>query len=300
VVGRFGGEEFVVFLMGHTKETAFDFAENLRQDLAGYIHIVNSFRIRITVSIGVSDSEGASQMFDRVLTEADQALYAAKNKGRNKTIIWEENMAPLQSRYKNFRTTVGAPASYAENISTQVLRGLLQMLYLRDYETEAHTIRVSEMTIKLAQKLEFTEEQLEGVKVGALLHDIGKIAIPDRILFKQGGLTDAEWAVMRRHPQYAHDLISSISFFQDAVDIPYCHHEYWNGQGYPRGLREEEIPLAARIFTIVDVWDALSSDRPYREAWQTGKIRIFLQEKSGVMFDPTLVPLFLENLDQPS
>jgi response regulator RpfG family c-di-GMP phosphodiesterase len=84
------------------------------------------------------------------------------------------------------------------------------------------------------------------------------------------------------------------------VDIPYCHHEYWNGQGYPRGLREEEIPLAARIFTIVDVWDALSSDRPYREAWQTGEIRIFLREKSGVMFDPTLVPLFLENLDQPS
>jgi diguanylate cyclase (GGDEF)-like protein/putative nucleotidyltransferase with HDIG domain len=297
-VGRFGGEEFVVFLMDHTKEAAFDFAENLRQDLAGYFHIVSSFRIRITVSIGVSGSEGASHVFDRILTEADQALYAAKNNGRNKTTIWEESAAPPQSGYKNFRTTVSTPATHAENISTQVLRGLLQMLYLRDYETEAHTIRVSEMTLKLAQKLEFTGEQLERVQVGALLHDIGKIGVPDRILFKQGGLTDAEWAVMKRHPQYAYDLISSISFFQGAVDIPYCHHEYWNGQGYPRGLREEEIPLAARIFSIVDVWDALSSDRPYRAAWQTGEIRNFLREKSGAMFDPALVPLFLEALDQ--
>ena len=124
-----------------------------------------------------------------------------------------------------------------------------------------------------------------------------KIAIPDNILQKQGKLTDPEWEIMQKHPQYAFDLISPISYFWHAVDIPYCHHEHWDGSGYPRGLRGEEIPLSARIFTIVDVWDALSSDRPYRAAWNADAVKVFLIENSGVLFDPTLIPLFLEILD---
>lgn len=297
VLGRFGGEEFVIFLMDISKPAALEFAEDLRQDLASFFHVINWFQIRITVSIGISYGEGASHIFDRVLTEADQALYTAKNKGRNKTVIWNENMALSPLGHKNIRAIVSAPVNHTENISTQILQGLLRMLYMRDYETEAHTVRVSEMTLKLAKRLELPDEELEGIQIGALLHDIGKIAIPDKILFKQGKLTDAEWTIMKRHPQYAFDLISSIPLFQHAADIPYCHHEYWNGQGYPRGLKENEIPLAARIFTIVDVWDALSSDRPYRVAWASEEVRDFLKEKSGVLFDPALIPLFLEILD---
>jgi putative nucleotidyltransferase with HDIG domain len=171
------------------------------------------------------------------------------------------------------------------------------MLYLRDHETEAHTMRVAEIAVKLAKKVGVPEEDLEGIRIGALLHDIGKIAIPDNILLKPGKLTEAEQAIMQRHAQYAFDLISPISYFQHALEIPYCHHEHWNGQGYPRGLREEEIPLAARIFTIVDVWDALSSDRPYRAAWKVDDIKDFLIKKSGILFDPTITPLFLEILD---
>lgn len=297
VLGRFGGEEFVVFLMNTSQSEAFDFAEGLRQDLASFFHVINWFQIRVTVSIGISHAEGASRIFDRVLTEADQALYVAKNKGRNKTAMWDESMTPLPSGQKNFRATAGGSANLAENFSTQTLHGLLRMLYLRDYETEAHTVRVCEMTLKLAEKQGISAEDLEGIHIGSLLHDIGKIAIPDKILLKQEELTGAEWAIMKQHPQYAYDLISSISFFQHAVDIPYCHHEHWNGRGYPRGLRGEEIPLAARIFTIVDVWDALSSDRPYRAAWKPEEVRDYLTKNSGVLFDPTLLPLFLELID---
>jgi HD-GYP domain-containing protein (c-di-GMP phosphodiesterase class II) len=144
------------------------------------------------------------------------------------------------------------------------------------------------------------EEAYEGIRIGALLHDVGKIAIPDGILFKQGELTDAEWAIMQKHPQYAHDLISPILYFEHALDIPYCHHEHWDGTGYPRGLKGEEIPLIARIFSIVDVWDALSSDRPYRAAWEENDVRDFLEKQAGILFDPVLVPLFLESLDRLS
>jgi len=149
----------------------------------------------------------------------------------------------------------------------------------------------------LAEKVGVPEEKYDGIRIGSLLHDIGKIAIPDEILFKRGKLAEAEKAVMQKHPQYARDLISPLLYFEHALDIPYCHHEHWDGTGYPRGLREEEIPLTARIFSIVDVWDALSSDRPYRAAWKENKVREFLIKQTGILFDPSLVPLFLESLD---
>jgi putative nucleotidyltransferase with HDIG domain len=232
-----------------------------------------------------------------VLKEADQAAYAAKNMGRNKVMIWRENLDQAQNRPVMVRTTISQPGNPMGQILDQTLDGLLRMLYLRDYETEAHTMRVSEMALYLAEKIGVPEEVYDGIRIGSLLHDIGKIAIPDKILFKQGKLTDAEWAIMQKHPQYAYELISPILYFKHALDIPYCHHEHWDGTGYPRGLLEEEIPLTARIFSIVDVWDALSSDRPYRAAWKQNEVRDYLAAKSGILFDPSLVPLFLESLD---
>jgi response regulator RpfG family c-di-GMP phosphodiesterase len=138
------------------------------------------------------------------------------------------------------------------------------------------------------------EEEIGHVQRGALLHDIGKLGIPDSILHKPGPLDEQEWALMRKHPVYAYEWLSPIAYLQPALDIPYCHHEKWDGSGYPRGLKGEEIPLAARIFALVDVWDALRSDRPYRSAWPEEKVRDHIRSQSGSHFDPSLVELFLE------
>jgi HD-GYP domain-containing protein (c-di-GMP phosphodiesterase class II) len=142
----------------------------------------------------------------------------------------------------------------------------------------------------------FSEEALVHVRRGALLHDIGKMGIPDSILLKPGPLTDDEWVIMRKHPVYAYELLMPIPFLRSALDIPYCHHEKWDGTGYPRGLKGETIPLAARLFAVVDVWDALRSDRPYRPAWPEEKVRDYLHRQSGLHFDPEAVETFLTAL----
>jgi diguanylate cyclase (GGDEF)-like protein/putative nucleotidyltransferase with HDIG domain len=300
VIGRFGGEEYVVFLEAVSSKIALEVAESIRQEIAGYFHTVSGFKIRVTVSIGVSHSRGAKRTFDRLITEADQAVYVAKNKGRNKVAEWHPNYGQFPKNHMTFRTEVSSAEESTAGISSQTLQGLLRMLYLRDYETEAHTMRVSKKAIELAKAVGLEPEQIEKIEVGAFLHDLGKIAIPDEILFKSDLLTEDERKIMQKHPQYAYDLLAPISFFKDVLDIPYCHHEQWNGKGYPRGLQEDEIPLAARIFSIVDVWDALSSDRPYRPALEQEEIKQFIAEKSGVLFDPSLVPIFIHLLeDEP-
>jgi putative two-component system response regulator len=150
------------------------------------------------------------------------------------------------------------------------LEGWSKALDLRDRETEGHTRRVTELTLALCRRVGIPEEELVHVRRGALLHDIGKLGVPDQILLKPAALSEDEWVVMRRHPEYAHAMIEPIAFLRPALPIPLCHHERWDGQGYPRGLRGEEIPLVARLFAVVDVWDALRSDRPYRPAWPRG------------------------------
>jgi putative nucleotidyltransferase with HDIG domain len=167
---------------------------------------------------------------------------------------------------------------------------------LRDREMEGHAERVAEITLTLAKKVGIPEEQLVHMRRGALLHDIGKMAISDNVLYKVGSFTPHEWEIMRRHPEYAYQLLYPIAYLRPAIDIPYCHHERWDGKGYPRGLKGEEIPLAARIFTIIDVWDALRSDRPYRKGWSTEKVSEYIRLGSGTMFDPSIVNVFLEQV----
>jgi putative nucleotidyltransferase with HDIG domain len=173
------------------------------------------------------------------------------------------------------------------------LEGWSQALDLRDEETEGHTRRVTAITERLARAMGQKEADLVHIRRGALLHDIGKMGIPDAILLKPGPLTDEEWEIMRKHPVYAYELLSPISFLRPALDIPYCHHEKWDGTGYPRGLKGEQIPLAARIFAVVDVWDALRSDRPYRKAWPENRIREHIRTLAGTHFDPKVVEAFL-------
>lgn len=178
------------------------------------------------------------------------------------------------------------------------IEGWAKALEMRDDETEGHTRRVTEMTTRLARALGISTERLPHIRRGAMLHDIGKIAIPDSILLKPGPLDDDEWAVMRQHPQYAVDLLSPVKFLRPALDIPEFHHERWDGSGYPCGLKGRQIPIAARIFAVVDVWDALRSDRPYREAWPEDKVRAYLREQAGIQFDSEVTGVFLKVLDE--
>jgi PAS domain S-box-containing protein/putative nucleotidyltransferase with HDIG domain len=174
------------------------------------------------------------------------------------------------------------------------IEGWSRALDLRDKETEGHTQRVTELTLKLARAMGLTNSDLVHIRRGALLHDIGKMGVPDGILLKEGPLTEEEWKIMRQHPRFAYEMLSPIDYLRPALDIPYCHHEKWDGSGYPRGLKGEEIPLAARLFAVVDVYDALTSDRPYRPAWPKEKTLEYIRQQSGSHFDPQVVETFME------
>jgi putative nucleotidyltransferase with HDIG domain len=177
------------------------------------------------------------------------------------------------------------------------LGGWARALEVRDQDTEGHSRRVSELTLELAREFGITGTELEQVQRGALLHDIGKIGIPDNILHKPGPLSEDEWNIMRKHPEYAYRLLAPIQFLTPALEIPYCHHERWNGTGYPRQLSGEQIPLAARVFAIADVWDALRSDRSYRKAWSEERARDYIASNAGVQFDPKAVEVFLRGVE---
>jgi HD-GYP domain-containing protein (c-di-GMP phosphodiesterase class II) len=176
----------------------------------------------------------------------------------------------------------------------KTIEGWSRALDLRDKETEDHTRRVTEMTVKLARQMGIPEPDLIHIQRGAVLHDIGKVSISDSILLKAGPLSEEEWRIMRRHPLIAMELLAPIAYLAPALAIPRSHHERWEGGGYPDGLTGDQIPLAARIFTIVDVYDALTSDRPYRRAWSQAETIEFIRAQAGKQFDPNIVPVFID------
>ncbi len=182
----------------------------------------------------------------------------------------------------------------------KTIEGWSRALDLRDKETEGHSRRVAEMIFKLASRMGITQSELVHIRRGAMLHDIGKVAIPDSILLKAGPLSDEEWNIMRRHPQIAVELLASISHLEPALAIPRSHHEKWNGTGYPDNLAGKNIPLAARLFAVVDVYDALTSDRPYRRAWSQVDTMKYIRDQSGVYFDPHIVSAFIEMMNANS
>jgi putative nucleotidyltransferase with HDIG domain len=234
-------------------------------------------------------------------------------KGQVKGVLEIFNRQPIASEpeWLDFLETLAGRAAIAiDNISLfdslqrsnvelmlaydATIEGWARALELRDRETKGHSQRVTEMTLQLASVLGLTEVELEHTRRGTLLHDIGKMGIPDQILNKPGPLTDQEWEIMRQHPVYAYNMLTPIAFLRPALDIPYCHHEKWDGSGYPRGLSGEQIPLTARIFAVVDVWDALRSDRPYRSAWPEQKALDYIKGEAGKHFDPQVVKEFLK------
>ena len=172
--------------------------------------------------------------------------------------------------------------------------GWSRALELRDAETHGHANRLVDLALKLARKMGVPDDNLVSFRRGVLLHDIGKMGVPDSILLKPGPLTEEEWQVMRMHPIYANELLTSVAYLKPVAEVPFCHHERWNGSGYPRGLKGDEIPLTARLFSVIDIWDALTTDRPYRRAWSKEKTVAYLQEQAGSLLDPQAVDAFIQ------
>lgn len=261
------------------------------------------------------DREIVSDLFFRNSSEGKINTVAFRAVHKNGELIWLETssraiMDPKTSKTievqtasrditerKNAEKELQTAHDNLQAAYEKTIEGWVRALDLRDRETEGHTQRVTELTLKVARTLGYSGEELSHIRRGALLHDMGKIAIPDEILQKPGPLTEEEWKVMRRHPEYANNMLAAISYLHPALDIPLYHHERWDGSGYPRGLKGEAIPKIARLFAIIDVWDALSSDRPYRKKLPRADVITYLKENSDHLFDPNLVEVFLSVIE---
>ncbi|HEY3248984.1 MAG TPA: HD domain-containing phosphohydrolase [bacterium] len=269
---------------------------------------------RLVHSIGAATLAADTSRPNLVMEEEFESYYAlpliAKGKVRGVLEVFHRTPAEHDGDWMDFLHTIAGQTAIAidssrlfgdlQNTNEDLrqaydltIEGWSRALELRDRETQGHTARVAELTLRLAQTVGVTGADLEHLRRGALLHDIGKMGIPDSILLKSGPLTAEEWDIMRQHPTHAYELLNPIAFLRPALDIPYSHHEKWNGTGYPRGLHGEAIPVAARIFAAVDVWDALRSVRPYRPPWTAECARSYITSESGSQFDPQVVQAFL-------
>jgi putative nucleotidyltransferase with HDIG domain len=246
----------------------------LKNDLIGVIYVDNRAHAGIF-------RDGDLALIDAFANQAAVAIHNAR-------LFEDLKKSNFQLEAANLELEIAYEAT---------LNGWVRALDLRDKETEGHTQRVTVLTERLARVMGVEGVDLVHVTRGALLHDIGKMAIPDGILLKPGQLTDDERILIQKHPVYAYEMLSPIEFLRPALDIPYCHHEKWDGTGYPRGLRGEDIPFSARIFPIIDVWDALTSDRPYRKGMPQNVVFQHIQADSGKHFDPRVVNAFMEMSD---
>lgn len=269
----------------HVKDLKKNSEEFSRRDLLTDEEFVTYFGVPLTAK---GEVKGVLEIFNRSSLHVDMDWLDFLDSLSWQTAIAIDNALLFE---KIQRSNFDLELAYNATIE-----GWSHALDLRDRETEGHTQRVTEATINLARLMGITDSQIVHVRRGSLLHDIGKMGVPDIILLKPGPLTEDEWEIMRRHPQLAFDLLTPISYLKPALDIPYCHHEKWDGTGYPRGLKGEQIPLAARIFAVADVWDALTSDRPYRQAWSSSKAMEYVRENSGTHFDPQVVEIFLREI----
>lgn len=256
----------------------------------------------------------SSQLANMVDREGFQSAYVVPliTKGEVKGVLqvfFREKFVPNKSWFEMLEIFAGQAAIAVDNATLfeglqrkniellqahyETIEGWSHAMDLRDRETEGHTERVTQLTIEFARMQGVQEDQLLYIRYGALLHDMGKLGVPDEVLLKPGPLTGDEWTIMRRHPEFAYEMLKDIKFLRPALDIPRYHHEKWDGTGYPHGLNGQEIPLPARMFALVDVWDALTSDRPYRNAWEPERVIQYIRDNSGKQFDPNLVEPFI-------
>ncbi len=278
IVGRVALEGRLFFVENIRQSTEFTRVEFIREEgIVSYIALP---------LIAKGQLKGVIEIFNRKPLELELELFNFLEMVAQQAAIAIDNLQLFQNLQ---RSNIELMLAYDTTIE-----GWSYAMDLRDKDSGGHSKRVTEMTLTLARELGVKEEELIHIKRGALLHDIGKLGVPDAILLKPDKLTDEEWLLMRKHQVYAYEMLTHIDYLIPAIDIPYCHHERWDGSGYPRGLKGEEIPLSARIFAIADTFDALSSDRPYRSAWPSDKIIEYIKEQSGKGFDPRVVEAFLK------
>jgi HD-GYP domain-containing protein (c-di-GMP phosphodiesterase class II) len=313
----------ILLLDPHTQTLEYSSSQGFQSDLIKNTHLrLGEGRVGYSMQerriFGRAEIESPAEIPSRaelIAAEKFEAYFIAPLIAKEKLLgaleIYHRASIVMKTEWLKFLETLAGQAAIAIDNATlfaelgrsnadlieaydTTLEGWSMALDLRDKETEGHTQRVTEMTVRLAERMGVSPQALVQIRRGALLHDIGKMGIPDRILLKPDKLTDDEWVLMHMHPIYALQMLQPIAYLHGAIDIPYCHHEKWDGSGYPRELKGEEIPLGARIFSIVDVYDALTSDRPYRTAWPKDKALAYIRELSGTHFDPRVVEAFLK------
>jgi diguanylate cyclase (GGDEF)-like protein/putative nucleotidyltransferase with HDIG domain len=299
LVTRYSAELFAIALPCTDAQGA----RHLGERLCSAVQKLHAPPAQVTVSIGVSTLPQYGGTTASLTYEAEAALHTAQKQGRNRAIHCEDvpqrNTTPLPNEVLAVVRTSKRDASEPIlhdliPVYETTIHGWLRVLEMKDAETEGHSERVTAMTLRLARHIGVEEDNLLAVRWGALLHDIGKMGVPDTILQKPGALTPEEWVIMKMHPVYAYEMLLPIPFLKPTLAIPYCHHERWDGSGYPRGLSGEEIPFVARIFSVIDVWDALCSDRPYRAAWSQTRAMEYICSQAGQQFDPEIVRAFVE------
>ncbi|MCW3053712.1 MAG: diguanylate cyclase domain/uncharacterized domain [Chthonomonadales bacterium] len=308
LVARYGGEEFAVILPETDREQARTAAERFR----GAIESASWPEWAVTASFGVATLSRTTGDAVALIAQADAALYQSKRIGRNCVTHAMDSMAipslgealpeeptpvmqqMIEINQEALIATTAAIQSSLRRSFDSTIDSWTRLVDLRDEISEGHSVRVTEMMVRLARHLGMSKDEIAFARCGAWLHDIGKLAVPPEILFKPGPLTEDEWYVMRQHPAIAYEMLAPIPFLGPALDIPYCHHERWDGSGYPRRLKGEEIPFTARLFAVIDVYDALCSERPYRESWTKEQALDYLRANAGIQFDPQAVSAFLK------
>ncbi len=317
LAARYGGEEFVILLPATDSEAARVLAERVRTAIAR-IHLASR---PVTASLGVATSQAGLSDGEALLARADDALYRAKRAGRDCVVHHDDPPGPGEAAPASppveRSDSQAAPATRQdaadrppaarlrkqgaelERLCDAMIKGWARAIDLRDHGTEGHSRRVTALMMKLAGSLGFSKHDLPHIRRGALLHDIGKIGIPDRILLKPGPLSEEEWREMRRHPSFACEMLAPIPALRRALEIPLAHHEHWDGTGYPRGLKGDQIPRAARAFAAVDIYDALTHARPYREAWPAERALAYIDGLAGNQLDPEMVAALHRTLDAP-
>ena len=314
VLGRYGGEEFIVFLPGADLIVAHGVAERLRNAVAHLSIETGMGATSISVSVGVATRHQGSLLLEGLIQQADAAMYLAKSLGRNRTEVWEDvsrldvpvgqpavgwsgsaHNAPLE-----FGLSQKLHTHSLEAVETESILGWVKAMELRENGEEHHAQLAADCMIRLCRRLGFKEADLVHIYRGAMLHDVGKLAVPDQIHNKPGPLDQQEWEIMRKHVDLGFQMLTPVSFLSPALAIPLCHHEKWDGNGYPRGLIGAEIPLEARLFALVDVWQALLANRCYRAAWSEDGVVDYIRSQAGKHFDPDLIEIFLETIRTPN
>jgi diguanylate cyclase (GGDEF)-like protein/putative nucleotidyltransferase with HDIG domain len=306
ILCRYGGEEFAVILPNTPLEGAYSVAEKLRRTIANLVFWQGDLSTKLTITVGISTiAEERTETKEDLIKHADESLYEGKHRGRNMVVswgelsLWEKFMQRVEKEMvEHYRTRFLSVASTMKRTYMEATMALVKNLEAKDGYTATHCYLVAMYAGRLAETLGLPQEEIEVIKDAAILHDIGKVSVPDNLLSKPGALTEEEYAIIKRHPEQAARILDGVGFLQQEIQIIMCHQEWYNGQGYPTGIKGEEIPLGARILSICDTFEALTSPRPYRLNVSAEKAFEILRKEAGTKFDPNLVEPFIKAMQE--